>query len=124
MPPTYNWGFGTDLAIYSRGKHQDLAKEFIRFTNSPEAAKIFVKNYVNPAAGLDASTLAEIETDNPVFNDSLKMYYSTKGRFSEYWYKKPEGVDTLFTGIVNVMIGQETIDNVLANLDEVSGYKR
>jgi len=75
------------------------------------------------AAGLDPKALLEIETDNPVFNDCLKMYYSTKGRFSEYWYKKPEGVDTLFVGIVNVMIGQDTIDNVLATLDEVSGHK-
>lgn len=121
--PAYNWGFGTNLGIYSKGKHQDLAKEFARFTNSPEAARIFVKNFVNPAAGLDASSLAEIETDNPIFNEGLKMFYTIEGRRSEYFYTQAEPQDALFTGIVNVMIGQDTIDNVLANLDKVSGYK-
>jgi len=121
--PAYNWGFGTDLGIYSRGKHQDLATEFVRFTNSPEAAKIFVKNYVNPAAAGALDIGAIPETDNPIFNECIELFSSVKGRASEYFYTQAEGQDALFTGIVNVMIGQDTIDNVLAYLDEVCGYK-
>ena len=121
--PAYNWGFGTNLGIYSRGKHQDLCKEFIRFTNSPEGAKIFVKNYVNPAAAGALDIRALPETDNPIFNECIKLYSSVKGRRSEYFYTQADPQDALFTGVINVMIGQDTIDNVLAHLDEVSGYK-
>jgi len=122
--PAYNWGFGTDLGIYSKGKHQDLCREFIRFTNSPEGAKIFVKHYVNPAAAgaLDIRTLPG--TDNPVFDECIELFSSVEGRASEYFYTQAEVQDALFTGTVSVMIGQQTIDDVLANLDEVSGYKR
>lgn len=121
--PAYNWGFGTDLGIYSRGKHQDLCKEFIRFTNSPEGAKIFIKNYVNPAASgaVDISTIPR--TDNPIFNECIKLFSSVKGRRSEYFYTQADQQDALFAGIIDVMLGQRTIDEVLAHLDEVCGYK-
>lgn len=121
--PSYNWGFGTDLAIYSKGENQDLAMEFVKFTNSPEAADIFVKNYVNPAASgaIDMDTFEE--TDNPIFNDCIKMFTYKEGKASTYFYPHADPQRVLFDGIVNVMIGQDTIDNVLANLDEVCGYE-
>lgn len=120
--PVYNWGYGTDLAIYSKGKNIELAKEFVRYTNSPEAAAIFAKNFVNPAAGLDITTIKE--TDNPIFNDCIKMYNFKGGTASTYFYSENgEAQTALFDGIVNVMIGQDTIDNVLKNLDVVSGFK-
>lgn len=120
--PVYNWGYGTDLAIYSKGKNVDLAKEFVRYTNSPEAAQIFVKNFVNPACGLDITTVKE--TDNPIFNDCIKMYNFKGGTPSTYFYSENgEAQTALFDGIVNVMIGQDTIDNVLKNLDEICGFQ-
>jgi len=121
--PAYNWGFGTDLAIYSKGEHQDLALEFVKFTNSPEAAEIFVKNYVNPAAAGAINMETFEETDNPIFNDCVKMFTYKGGKASTYFYPQADPQRALFDGIINVMIGQDTIDNVLANLDDVCGYE-
>lgn len=117
---SFNKNFGSDIAVYSKGKHQDLSVAFARFTNSPQAAKIFVSHGVNPACGLDASNIPE--TDNPVFNECLKLY-NAPGRVSEIIYSYPDGVKALGDGIGNVMLGLDTIDNVLKNLDKVCGFK-
>jgi raffinose/stachyose/melibiose transport system substrate-binding protein len=44
---SYNKNFGTDIGIYSKSKYQKAALTFIRMTNSPRAAQIFVRNGVN-----------------------------------------------------------------------------
>lgn len=121
--PSFNWGFGTDLAVYSKGKHQDLALEFVRFTNSPEASKIFIKNFVNPAAAgtVDLSKIGS--TGNPIFDQCIEMYTYTGARASTYFYPHAEPQRALFDGIINVLLGKEDVDSVLANLDQVSGYR-
>jgi ABC-type glycerol-3-phosphate transport system substrate-binding protein len=121
--PSFNWGFGTNLAVYSKGEHKDLALEFVRFTNSPEAAEIFVKYYVNPAAAGAVDITKIGETDNPIFNDCIEMYTYTGARASSYFYPHAEPQRALFDGVINVMLGREEIDDVLAELDEVCGYK-
>ncbi|GAI37640.1 unnamed protein product, partial [marine sediment metagenome] len=80
--------------------------------------------YVNPAAAGALDIRALPGTDNPIFDECIELFSSVEGRASEYFYTQAEAQDALFTGTVNVMIGQQTIDDVLANLDEVSGYKR
>jgi len=117
---SYNKNFGSSIAIYSQGKHQDLAVAFARLTNSPQAAAIFVKNGVNPACGLDTKNIQK--TENPVFDDCIKLYNSP-GRVSEIIYTWPDGVKALGDGIANVVFGVDTIDNVLKNLDEVCGFQ-
>jgi len=121
--PAFNWGFGTDLAVYSKGKHQDLALEFVRFTNSPAASKIFIKNYVNPAAAGSVNIEEIGETDNPIFNDCIKMYTYKGARASTYFYPHAEQQRALFDGVINVLLGKSTIDQALAELDKVCGYK-
>lgn len=116
----YNKNFGSDIAIYSKGKNQDLSLAFAKLTNSPEAAKIFIANGVNPACGLDPNNIPA--SGNPVLDESIKLYNSP-GRVSEIIYTYPDGVKALGDGIGNVVLGVDTIDQVLKNLDEVSGFK-
>ncbi len=116
----YNKNFGTDIGVYSKTKYQEQAINFVRLTNSPRAAAIFIKNGVNPAAGVDPENIPE--TDNPVFNDCIKLYNSP-GRYSEVYYFNSDAVKALGDGIGNVLLGVDTIDNVLAGLDKICGYK-
>lgn len=115
----YNKNFGTDIGVYAKTKYKDQAIKFVRLTNSPRAAEIFIKNGVNPAAGVDPKKIPK--TDNAVFNDCIKLYNSP-GRYSEVYYYNPDAVKALGDGIGNVLLGVDTIDNVLANLDEITGY--
>ena len=78
-----------------------------------------ISNGVNPASGVDMNNLPEI--DNPVLEESIKLYNSP-GRFSEIIYVYPDGVKAIGDGIGNVLLGLDTIDNILADLDEVCGY--
>jgi hypothetical protein len=57
-----------------------------------------------------------------VFNDCIALYNSP-GRFSEVYYFNSDAVKALGDGIGNVLLGVDTIDAVLANLDKVVGYK-
>ena len=116
----YNKNFGSDIAVYSKSKHQDLSVAFARLTNSPEAAKIFIANGVNPACGLDTKNIPK--TENPVLDESIKLYNSL-GRVSEIIYLYPDGVKAVGDGIGNVVLGLDDIDNVLKQLDEVSGFQ-
>lgn len=120
--PAFNWGFGTDLAVYAKGKNKKLALEFVRFTNSPEASKIFVKNFVNPAAAGSVDVQKIGTTGNPIFDECIKMYTYQGARASTYFYTQAEPQRALFDGVVNVLLGKEDIDSALANLDKVSGY--
>jgi raffinose/stachyose/melibiose transport system substrate-binding protein len=117
---SFNKNFGSSIAVYSKGEHQDLAVAFARLANSPRGASIFTANGVNPACGLDTSNIPK--TENPVFDECIKLYNSP-GRISEIIYTYPDGVKALGDGIANVVFGLDTIDNVLKNLDEVSGFK-
>jgi len=116
----FNKNFGTDIGVYSKGQNQDLAVQWIRLTNSPEAAKIFMTNGVNPASGVVVNDLPEIT--NPVLEECIKLYNSP-GKYSEVYYFYADGVKALGDGIGNVVLGVDTIDNVLKGLDEVSGFK-
>jgi raffinose/stachyose/melibiose transport system substrate-binding protein len=116
----FNKNFGTDIGVYAKGPNQDLAVQWIRLTNSPEAAKIFMSNGVNPASGVNLNDLPEIT--NPVLEECIKLYNSP-GKYSEVYYFYPDGVKALGDGIGNVVLGVDTIDNVLKSLDEVSGFK-
>ena len=46
-----------------------------------------------------------------------------EGRASRYVYPHDEPQRALYDGIINVMLGAETIDDVLANMDKVTGFK-
>ena len=116
----FNKNFGTDIGVYAKGQNQDLAIAWIKLTNSPTAANIFIKNGVNPAGGVDLNNLPEIT--NPVLEECIKLYNSP-GKYSEVYYFYHDGVKTLGDGIGNVVLGLDTIDNVLKQLDEVSGFK-
>jgi ABC-type glycerol-3-phosphate transport system substrate-binding protein len=116
----FNKNFGTDIGVYAKGEHQDLAIAWIKLTNSPTAAQIFMKNGVNPASGVDLNNLPEIP--NPVLEECIKLYNSP-GKYSEVYYYYPDGVKALGDGIGAVVLGTDTIDNVLKHLDEVSGFQ-
>jgi len=116
---TFNKNFGTDVGVYAKGEHQDLAIALARLTNSPAAAEIFIANGVNPAAGVDVNNMPEIES--PILKEAV-ILYNSPGRFSEVYYFWPDGVKALGDGIGNVLLGVDSIDEVLANLDEVSGF--
>ncbi len=45
---------------------------------------------------------------------------TTTSKVAPYKY---EIEDAIFTGVINVMLGEDTADNVLANLDVLSGYE-
>ena len=72
---SFNKNMGTNIAVSANGKHQDLCLEWIRLTSSPEAAKIFMKNGVNPAAGVDTADLPEIT--NPVLEECINCLLYT-----------------------------------------------
>ncbi len=116
----FNKNFGTDIGVYAKGPNQDLAVQWIRLTNSPEAAKIFISNGVNPASGVNLNDLPEIT--NPALEECIKLYNSP-GKYSEVYYFYPDGVKALGDGIGNVLLGVDTIDNVLKGLDDISGFK-
>ncbi len=115
----FNKNFGTSIGVYSEGEHQDLAIEWIRLTNSPAAAEIFISNGVNPASGVDVNNMPVIES--PILEEVVKLYNSP-GRYSEVYYYFPDAVKAIGDGIGNVLLGVDTVDNVLAQLDEVSGF--
>ncbi len=115
----FNKNFGTSIGVYSEGEHQDLAIEWIRLTNSPAAAEIFISNGVNPASGVDVSNMPVIES--PILEEVVKLYNSP-GRYSEVYYYFPDAVKAIGDGIGNVLLGVDTVDDVLAQLDEVSGF--
>ncbi len=114
---SYNKNFGTDIGIYAKSKNQKAALAFIRMTNSPRAAQIFVRNGVNPAAGIDAANIPK--TDNPVFNDCIALYNSP-GRYSEVYYFNPQAVKALGDGIGSVVLGVAKTDDVLSDLDKIT----
>ena len=116
----FNKNFGTDIGVYAEGPNQDLAVAWIKLTNSPTAANIFIKNGVNPAGGVDVANMPEVT--NPVLEECIKLYNSP-GKYSEVYYFYPDGVKALGDGIGNVVLGLDTIDNVLKQLDEVSGFQ-
>jgi len=116
----FNKNFGTDIGVYSQGENQELAIEWIKLTNSPRAAEIFISNGVNPAAGVDLNNMPEI--DNPILEECVKLYNSP-GRHSEVYYYNPDAVKALGDGIGNVLLGVDTVDNVLAQLDDICGYQ-
>ena len=117
---SFNKNFGTDIGVSATTEYRDEAIAFIRLTNSPRAAEIFISNGVNPAAGVDPKNVPK--TDNPVFNDCIELYNSP-GRYSEVYYFNADAVKALGDGIGNVLLGVDTIDNVLAQLDTICGYK-
>jgi ABC-type glycerol-3-phosphate transport system substrate-binding protein len=117
----FNKNLGTDIGVSTKTKYQKQAISFTRLTNSPRAAKIFIKNGVNPAAGVDAANVPK--TDNPVFDEGIKLYNSP-GRYSEIYYYYPDVVKAIGDGIGSVLLDVESIDDVLAHLDEVSGFKQ
>jgi len=121
--PAYNQNFGMDFGVYGKGKHKDLAIAFVRFTNSPEAQKIRLR-YGNVPVAAGAVDIASLEpSGNPIFDECVELFTGVKGRASEYYYTQVEPLDLLGAGIVNVMIGQDTIDNLLSELDKACGYK-
>ncbi len=117
----YNKNFGSDIGVYAEGKYQDLAVAWCRLTNSPTASNIFIKNGVNPAAGLDKGNLPK--TANPLFNDLIKLYNSP-GVVSEVYYANADAQKVLSDGIISVMLSQMSVDQVLAKLDETCGFKK
>jgi len=117
----FNKNFGTDIGVSATTKYRDQALAFIRLTNSPSAAEIFIKNGVNPASGVDPANIPK--TDNPVFNDCIELYNSP-GRYGEVYYFNADAVKALGDGIGNVLLGVDTIDKVLAQLDKICGYTK
>ena len=120
---SFNKNMGTNIAVYSKGKHQDLVLEWIRLTSSPQAAEIFISNGVNPASGVDVNNLPEIES--PILEECIKLYNSP-GRHSEIFFNTALSstvIQAIGDGIGEVLFGIRTIDDVLANLDELSGYE-
>lgn len=117
----YNKNFGTDIGVYAEGKHQDLAVAWCKLTNSPEASRIFVKYGVNPAAGVDKAKLPV--TENPLFNELIKLY-NAPGVVSEVYYANAEAQKVLSDGIISVMLKQRKVDEVLAELDKVCGFRK
>ena len=116
----FNKNFGTDLGVYAKGKNIDLAIKWVKLTNSPEAAKIFMANGVNPASGADLNNLPEISS--PILKDCITLYNSP-GTQSEVYYMYPDPIKALGDGIGAVLLGTDTLDNVLKNLDTVCGFK-
>jgi raffinose/stachyose/melibiose transport system substrate-binding protein len=114
---SFNKNFGTDIGVYAKGANQKVAVKFARLTNSPRAAQIFIRNGVNPAAGVDPLNIPK--TENPVFNDCIALYNSP-GRYSEVYYFNPQAVKALGDGIGSVVLGTDKIDNVLAGLDKIT----
>ena len=117
---SFNKNFGTDIGVSATTEYRDEAIKFIKLTSSPRAAEIFISNGVNPAAGVDPANVPK--TDNPVFNDCIELYNSP-GRYSEVYYFNADAVKALGDGIGNVLLGVDTIDDVLAQLDKICGYK-
>ena len=116
----FNKNFGTEIGIYVKSKYRDQAIKFARLTCSPRAAEIFIKNGGNPASGVKPDAIPK--TDSPILNDCIALYNSP-GRFSEVYYYYPDAVKAIGDGIGNVVLGIDTIDEVLAQLDKISGYK-
>ena len=116
----FSKNFGTDIGVYAKGEYQDLAIEWIRLTSSPQAAEIFISYGCNPASGVDVSNLPEIES--PILEECVKLYNSP-GKYSEVYYFNADAVKALGDGIGNILLGVDTVDNVLAQLDDICGYE-
>jgi len=120
--PAYNWGFGTNFGINGKGAHKDLATALVRTFATPAAGAIMVKNGVVPAASGSIDVAAIGSTGNPIFDECLELFCALEGRASTYVYPYPEACDAIYTGVMDVMMGAASIDDVLAALDKVCGY--
>ncbi len=119
----FNKNMGTNIAVSAQGEHQDLVLEWIRLTSSPQAAEIFMSYGVNPAAGADINNLPKI--DNPILEECIKLYNSP-GRHSEMFYNSEvtaAAMEAIGNGIGEVILGVTTVDEVLAKLDQITGYE-
>ena len=72
-PMTYNKATGTNLGINANSPNKDLAMEFVKLTNSPNASMTFASYGQIPAnlAQVDMDALAA--SPNLLFNDGIKM---------------------------------------------------
>ncbi|MDC1296562.1 extracellular solute-binding protein [Alphaproteobacteria bacterium] len=121
VPMTYNKATGTNLGVNANSANKDMALKFVRYTNSPEASTIFAKNGVIPVAlaAMDLDILAA--SDNPLFNDGIKML-ATEGRNTEIYYPQAEAQKALYDGIMEIFLGVASVDDVINKMNEVTGY--
>ena len=120
-PLTFNKATGTNQGVNANSPNKDLAIQWVRYTNSPEASTIFAKNGVIPVAlaAMDLDLLAA--SDNPMFNDGIRML-AHEGRNTEIYYPHAEEQKALYDGIMEIFLGVATIDDVIAKMNKVTGF--
>lgn len=105
----YSFAFYEQVWIPSQAKNQDLAKQFIAYLYSDEAASIFAKsNAVQPIKGMSAKLTGENKMFYSVYDNGAK---SALGGFAAT--NPVEGVnmaDTLFGTVNSIVSKNKTVD--------------
>ena len=120
-PMTYNKATGTNLGINANSPNKDLAMEFVKLTNSPNASMTFAGYGQIPAnlAAVDMAALAA--SPNLLFNDGIKML-ATEGRNTNIYYSQAEPMKHLYDGIMEMFLGVTTVDEVIEKMNKETGY--
>ena len=120
-PMTYNKATGTNLGINANSPNKDLAMEFVKLTNSPNASMTFASYGQIPAnlAQVDMDALAA--SPNLLFNDGIKML-ATEGRNTNIYYSQAEPMKHLYDGIMEMFLGVTSIDDIVEKMNDVTGY--
>ena len=120
-PMTYNKATGTNLGINANSPNKDLAMEFVKLTNSPQASMTFASYGQIPAnlAEVDMGALAA--SPNLLFNDGIKML-ATEGRNTNIYYSQAEPMKHLYDGIMEMFLGVTSVDDIVEKMNDVTGY--
>ncbi len=120
-PMTYNKATGTNLGINANSPNKDLAMEFVKLTNSPNASMTFASYGQIPAnlAQVDMDALAA--SPNLLFNDGIKML-ATEGRNTNIYYSQAEPMKHLYDGIMEMFLGVTSVDDIVEKMNDVTGY--
>jgi len=120
----YGGGIGAHYSISSKpeGYKKEIVLKWAKFINSPQASAIFLKNSIMPA-GAPVDNPGEIVS--PFFTEYLNVV--NNGQMTPQYNislvnSNPEVGDTFLTGFAELFSGM-TIDEYLANMDNVCGFK-
>ncbi|MCL5986710.1 MAG: extracellular solute-binding protein [Actinobacteria bacterium] len=117
--PIYLVGTGLSYAVGANAPNKEVAIDVIKFFSSPEASQIFISNLIHPAGSVEGA-----KSDIPLFQKGLEIYASSdvlKG--SPYINPDADLTKAIGDGITNILLGKETTDGLLKQLDEMTKEK-
>ena len=110
-------GIGANFSLNAESPRKELAMEFVKFTESPAATGILVSHSITPAGPVDDPSKY---SDSEFFAD----YIAATNDLNIVVYLisvNPDAHSAFLENLQNMFLGEVTPEEVLANMDEVTG---